>query len=58
MIRCDGWVYVSLPHATYALGIEHGLVREAPPIARWAVGRHWGDVESYLRRKRATIRVL
>jgi hypothetical protein len=34
------WVYVTLPWATFLLGIDaFGVVRVAPPIALWAVGR-------------------
>jgi hypothetical protein len=43
------WIYISLPHATYALGIDAGgMVRMAPPIARWMVGKPERDVAAWL----------
>ena len=34
-----GWVWVSLPWATFGLRVEGGRVVEAAPIARWTVGK-------------------
>jgi hypothetical protein len=47
------WVWVSLPYATFGLRIEGGVVVEAPPIARWAVGLPEAKVAAYLRGKGA-----
>lgn len=46
-------VWVSLPHATYGLLISDGRVVEAPPIARWAIGKNERTVAQYLLRKGA-----
>lgn len=52
------WVWVSLPYATFGLGIEDGKIVEAPPIARWVIGKSEMWVASYYRRKGATFIVL
>jgi len=58
---CDRWVWVSLPYATFALGIKDGHVVEAPPIA-WRTLQWLGTderlVAPYLLRKGAVIREL
>lgn len=49
----DGWVWVSLPWATFGLRVEGGRVVEAPPIARWCVGRDEVEIADYWRRRGA-----
>lgn len=51
--RC---IWVSLPHATFGIITEDGRVTDAPPIARWAIGRAERDVAAYYRRKGAEFR--
>lgn len=38
-----GWVWVSLPWATFGLRVQGGRVVDAAPIARWCIGKdeHW-----------------
>lgn len=48
------WIRVELPWATFGLRVEAGVVVEAAPIARWAVGRDERRVANYYRRKGAT----
>jgi hypothetical protein len=45
------WVRVSLPYATFGVGFEDGVCVEAPPIARWALGKRWGYLLAYWNRK-------
>jgi hypothetical protein len=33
------WIHVSLPWATFGLAVRGGIVVDAAPIARWAVGK-------------------
>ena len=47
-----------MPHATFALGCRDGKVVDAPPVARWAIGRSERDVAGYLRRRGAVFRDL
>lgn len=47
------WVRVELSYATFGLRIEEGRVVEAPPIARWALGRTERQVADYYRHKGA-----
>ena len=50
---------MSLPHATYGLLVdERGVVRDAPPIARWMIGKDPAEVRRWLDRKGASIEVL
>ena len=47
------WIWVSLPYATYSLAVRDGLVVDAPPIARWMVGKSEVYVASWLQWKGA-----
>lgn len=49
----ERWIWVSLPHATFAVVIRDGRVVDAAPIARWAVGKPERQVADYWRRKGA-----
>lgn len=48
-----GWVWVSLPWATFGLEVQDGHVVDAAPIARWAIGKPEADVAAYYRRRGA-----
>ena len=50
----DRWIYVRLPYACFALRITDGRVAEAPPIARWAVGKPQHVAADLLRKRGAT----
>ncbi|MET8864657.1 hypothetical protein ABZW11_17105 [Nonomuraea sp. NPDC004580] len=50
----ERWVWVSMPHATFAVVVRDGRVSDAAPIARWAVGKPERQVADYFRRKGAT----
>lgn len=47
------WVWVSLPFATFGLAVEGGRVVDAPPIARWCIGKDERYVADYWRRRGA-----
>lgn len=48
------WIRVSLPYATYGVKVDdHDRIVAAAPIAHWMVGKHWSDVEVWLRGKGA-----
>lgn len=49
------WIWVSMPHATFGLGVREGYVVDAAPIARWAVGKSERWVAAYYRKKHAQI---
>lgn len=51
-------VQVSLPYATFGLVIRDGRVSAAPPVARWAAGKHEAEVAGYYRRRGAVLTVL
>lgn len=52
------WIWVSLPYATFGIAVADGVVVEAPPIAKWAVGRDERGVAGYYRRRGAKIQPL
>lgn len=47
------WVWVSLPYATFGIAVRDGVVVDAAPIARWAIGKSERRVADYYRRKGA-----
>ena len=52
------WIWVSLPHATFALVVTDGTVTDAAPIARWAVGKDEGSVARHFRQRGAQFRAI
>lgn len=52
------WIWVSLPYATFGLAVQDGVVVDAPPIARWTIGRDERGVAGYYRRRQAKITAL
>jgi hypothetical protein len=50
----ERYFYVSLPYATFGVGVTDGRVSSAAPIARWALGKEAG-VLAFYRRKGADI---
>lgn len=48
-------IYVSLPKYTILLVIEDGVVVEAPPIARWTIGKTRWDILQYFMQRSAVI---
>lgn len=54
----ERWIWVSVSYATFALCVRNGRIVEAPPIARWAIGRDERDVADFYRRKGAIFRDL
>lgn len=48
-------IYVSLPEYTILLVVEDGVVVQAPPIARWTVGKTRMEVILYFMRRKALL---
>lgn len=44
-------IYVDLPYACFGLEAHEGVVVDAAPIARWAVGRPLEEVRRYFEKK-------
>lgn len=45
--------WIDLPYACFGLVIgARGVVVDAPPIARWTMGRHWAEVANYFTAKK------
>jgi hypothetical protein len=49
---------VELPYAVFAIDTEGGRVVEAPPIARWMIGKPLRDVRRWVKGKRGRIEPL
>jgi hypothetical protein len=47
-----------MPHATFALRVTNGRIAEAPPIARWLVGKDERIAALALRERGAMFREL
>lgn len=47
------WCWVSLPHATFGVGVHGGVVVEVAPVAGWALGKPWATCSAYWVRKGA-----
>lgn len=47
------YIWISMPWATFVLGIERGVIHEAPPIARWTIGKNQKVVADYYRKRGA-----
>lgn len=47
------WVWVSLSYATFGIAVADGVVVDAAPIARWAIGKDERRVAEFYRRKGA-----
>ena len=50
--KAGEWYQITAPHFCAGLRVDDGVVREAAPIIRWAVGRTWPQLTHYLRHKR------
>jgi hypothetical protein len=53
-VNASRWIRVNLPYAVFALGCRDGLIAEAPPIAKWAMGKPEAEVAEFYRSKGAT----
>lgn len=51
----DRWIWVSLPAYTIGIATRAGRIVDAPPIARWTIGRDEHTVAAYFRRRGATL---
>ena len=49
-------IWVSLPWAAFGLIARDGVVCDAPPIARWCIGKQLKGVLAYYRKRGADIR--
>jgi hypothetical protein len=47
--------WVSLPYATFGIAAQDDRIVEAPPIARWTIGKPVSEVLHYFRRKGALV---
>jgi hypothetical protein len=53
LLPVQGWIWVSMPWATVGVRVVDGVVVDAAPIVRWAVGKPWPVVQAWFRRKGA-----
>lgn len=48
-------VWINLSYATFGLVVRNGIVIQAPPIARWTIGKSSYSVTNYYNNKGAKI---
>ena len=48
-------ISVDLSYATYGIIVSADVVVDAPPIARWLVGKPWPEVQHWLVKRRAKV---
>ena len=53
-----GDLWVSQEHATFLLVVEKGIVVDAPPIARWTLGKDAKWLKNYYRLREVDVREL
>ena len=51
-----GDLWVSQEHATFLLVVENGIVVDAPPIARWTLGKDAVWLKAYYRLRKVHVR--
>lgn len=51
-----GDLWVSQKHATFLLIVENGIVVDAPPIARWTLGKDVKWLKAYYRFREVEVR--
>lgn len=49
---------VYLSYATFGLNIKDEIIADAPPIAKWAIGKNWIEVGKYYRGKKAEFKLI
>ncbi len=50
------WIQIDWGQACFQIGVEGGVVREAPPIARWARGKPEREIAQFFRNRGAKFR--
>lgn len=58
MIKDGKLVRVVLPYATYGLIVKDGIIVDAPPIARWLIGKTTAFARLWIRDKRGAASLL
>jgi len=48
-------IYISLGYATFLLVCENGKIKDAPPIAKWTIGKDVGYIVDYFMKRNAYI---
>jgi hypothetical protein len=49
------WYHITLSHASFGIEIENTICITAAPIAKWMVGKSYGDIEEWVHSKGGTI---
>ena len=50
--------YIDLDYATFAIDVKDSIVVEAPPIAKWIIGKSYAEVSRWVDRKHGIIKLL
>lgn len=49
------WIRMELPYACFAIVIENGVCVEAPPIAKWMMGRKYENICAWVNIRNGSI---
>lgn len=50
--------YVTLPYACFGFETKSGVVIDAPPIAKWMIGKNIESIYKWIINKRGTIQLI
>lgn len=43
---------VDIGYACFSIEVENDVVKYAPPIAKWTIGKKWKEIEEYYKTKK------
>jgi hypothetical protein len=44
---------VDIGYSCFSIEVENGIVKHAPGIAKWTIGKKWTEVEEYYKSKKS-----
>jgi hypothetical protein len=48
--------WINIHYACYGIIVHDGVVIEAPPIAKWAIGKTFDDFKKFVKKKNGQIK--
>ena len=50
--------FVTLPYATFGIRVKQGKIVNAPPIAKWMIGKTLLEVRAWVAKKKGTVEII
>lgn len=47
----DRWFRIALPYACFGVRAHNNVIKEAPPVGRWMVGKYIDDINDWVKKK-------